>query len=197
MDIFLSFFILTASRPRGILPIFSLLKNKKLTIAHLDTNHGDVVRRMFLLSSKNLGVSNNDLNCPHPLPYIFCSISRSRVIARSQLSVRQVVTPIKQWGRAESGFFLSCGTGYVYFINRSSIFTSVSDSSCKQLKNTLADCSLQRHNTENAKQIFPGKELRGYSPNSGIHVSVSDLYIPLIGLPILLQENRWPERGNK
>jgi hypothetical protein len=45
-------------------------------------------------------------------------------------------------------------------------------------------------------QIFPEKELRGYSPNSYIHVSVSDLYIPVIGLPILLQENRWTERGN-
>jgi hypothetical protein len=29
-----------------------------------------------------------------------------------------------------------------------------------------------------------------------INVSVSDLYIPLIGLPILLQENKWAERGN-
>jgi hypothetical protein len=48
----------------------------------------------------------------------------------------------------------------------------------------------------NLKQIFPGKELRGYSPNSYIHVSVSDLYIPLIGLFILLQEIRWAERGN-
>jgi hypothetical protein len=37
---------------------------------------------------------------------------------------------------------------------------------------------------------FPGKELRGYSHNSYIHVPVSVLYIPLIGLPILLQENR-------
>ncbi len=45
------------------------------------------------------------------------------------------------------------------------------------------------HNTKNSKQIFPEKELRGYSPNSYIHVSVSDLYIPLIGLPILLQDN--------
>ncbi len=44
--------------------------------------------------------------------------------------------------------------------------------------------SLQQiHNTEDSKQIFAGKELRGYSPNSYIHVSVSDLYIPLIGLP--------------
>jgi hypothetical protein len=51
--------------------------------------------------------------------------------------------------------------------------------------------SRQRHNTENSKQIFPGKELRGYSPNSYIHVSVSDLYIhSLISLPIMLQENR-------
>jgi hypothetical protein len=32
-------------------------------------------------------------------------------------------------------------------------------------------------------------ELRGYSPNSYIHVSVSDFYIPMIHLPILLQEN--------
>jgi hypothetical protein len=36
---------------------------------------------------------------------------------------------------------------------------------------------LQRHNTENSKQIFPGKELHGYSPHSYIHVSVSDLYV--------------------
>jgi hypothetical protein len=52
--------------------------------------------------------------------------------------------------------------------------------------------------TEHSKQIFLGKELGGYSPNSYIHVSVSDLYIPLIDLPnlILLQENRWAERGN-
>jgi len=54
--------------------------------------------------------------------------------------------------------------------------------------------TLQRHHTENSKQIFPGKELRGNSPNSYIYVSVSNLYIPLIGLPILLQENRWAER---
>ncbi len=37
--------------------------------------------------------------------------------------------------------------------------------------------ALQRHSTENSKQIFSGKELHGYSPNSCIHVSVSDLYI--------------------
>jgi hypothetical protein len=49
-------------------------------------------------------------------------------------------------------------------------------------------CTLQRHNTENSKQIFPEKELRDINPNSYIHVSVSDLCIPMIGLPILLQE---------
>ncbi len=32
--------------------------------------------------------------------------------------------------------------------------------------------------------------------NFHIHVSVSDLYIPLIGLPMLLHKNRWAERGN-
>jgi hypothetical protein len=49
--------------------------------------------------------------------------------------------------------------------------------------------ALQRHNTENLKQIFPEKELRGLNPNFHIHVSVSDLYIIKICLPILLQEN--------
>jgi hypothetical protein len=43
--------------------------------------------------------------------------------------------------------------------------------------------------------------MRGHSPNSYIHVSVSDfsvsdLYIPTIGLTILLQENRWTDRGS-
>jgi hypothetical protein len=56
-------------------------------------------------------------------------------------------------------------------------------------------CTLQRHNTENAKQIFPEKELRGLSPSFHSHVSVSDLYIPTIGLPILLQENMWINPG--
>jgi hypothetical protein len=37
-------------------------------------------------------------------------------------------------------------------------------------------------------------KLRGLSPNSCIHVSVSDLHIPTIGLPILLQENNWTDR---
>jgi hypothetical protein len=55
---------------------------------------------------------------------------------------------------------------------------------------------LQRHNTENSKQIFPEKELRGLSPDFHIHVSVIDLYIPRIGLPILLQENMWTDPGN-
>ncbi len=56
--------------------------------------------------------------------------------------------------------------------------------------------TLQRRNTENSKQIFPDKELRGHSPNSYVHVSVSDLYIPMIGQPILQQENRWTNGGN-
>ncbi len=58
------------------------------------------------------------------------------------------------------------------------------------------DCTLQRDNTETLKQIFPEKELRGLSPNFHIHESVSDLYIPTIGLPILLQENLWTDPGN-
>jgi hypothetical protein len=50
--------------------------------------------------------------------------------------------------------------------------------------------TLKRHNTENSKQLFPEKELRGNSPNSYSHVSASDLNIPIIDLRILLQKNR-------
>jgi hypothetical protein len=41
-------------------------------------------------------------------------------------------------------------------------------------------------------------KLRGLCPNSNyyIHVTVTDLYIPTFGLPIMLQENRWTDRGN-
>jgi len=38
--------------------------------------------------------------------------------------------------------------------------------------------------------VFPEKELRGLSPNSYIHVSVSDLYIPRIGPHTWLHQNR-------
>jgi hypothetical protein len=48
--------------------------------------------------------------------------------------------------------------------------------------------TLQRQNAENLKQIFPEKEYRGLSPNFHIHVSVSELYISTIALPVLLEE---------
>jgi hypothetical protein len=48
--------------------------------------------------------------------------------------------------------------------------------------------TLQRENAENLKQIFPEKEYWGLSPNFHIHVSVSELYIPTMGLPVLLEE---------
>jgi len=38
--------------------------------------------------------------------------------------------------------------------------------------------------------------MRGLSPNSHIHLSVSDLYIPTIGLPIMLQENMLTDPEN-
>ncbi len=55
--------------------------------------------------------------------------------------------------------------------------------------------ALQRQNTEISKQIFSEKEYRGLSPNFHIHVSVIDLYIPTIVLPILLEEICGPILG--
>ncbi len=51
--------------------------------------------------------------------------------------------------------------------------------------------------TENSKQIFPEKELRGHSPDFHIHVPVSDSYIPTIDLLlIMMKENMWTDPGN-
>jgi hypothetical protein len=55
-------------------------------------------------------------------------------------------------------------------------------------RHLLYMAALQRQDTEFSKQIFPEKEYRGLGPNFHIHVSVSDLYISTIGLPILLEE---------
>jgi hypothetical protein len=57
--------------------------------------------------------------------------------------------------------------------------------------------TLHRYCTENWEKIFSETKLRGLSPNFYIHISVSELYIPTIGLPILLQQNRWTDPGNK
>jgi hypothetical protein len=55
--------------------------------------------------------------------------------------------------------------------------------------------TLQRQNAENLIQIFPEKEYGGLSPNFHIHVSVSELYIPTMGLPFLLEEISVPILG--
>ncbi len=43
--------------------------------------------------------------------------------------------------------------------------------------------------------ILLENKLRGLSPNFYCHVSVSELYIPTIGPPIFLQQNRQTDRG--
>jgi hypothetical protein len=50
---------------------------------------------------------------------------------------------------------------------------------------------------KNQIYVFPEKELRGLSPNSYIHLSVSDLYISRTGPHIWLQQNRQTDPGNK
>ena len=65
----------------------------------------------------------------------------------------------------------------------------------KYITNVGKGYKLQRTNTEYSKKIFPETELRGHSPNFHIHVSVSDLYISTIDLPVLLQELCGPILG--
>jgi hypothetical protein len=57
--------------------------------------------------------------------------------------------------------------------------------------------SLQRTYTEIRKKYSHKRKFPGNGPNfMHIRVSVSDLYIHTISLPILLQENMWTDPGN-
>ncbi len=49
-------------------------------------------------------------------------------------------------------------------------------------------CHTAKRKYRNFETNNPRKECRGLSPNFHIHASVSDLYIPTIVLPILLEE---------
>ena len=51
------------------------------------------------------------------------------------------------------------------------------------------------HCNDNPIYVFLFWKLHGVSPSFHIHVSVSDLYIPTIDLPILLQEICGPILG--
>jgi hypothetical protein len=52
------------------------------------------------------------------------------------------------------------------------------------------------HCIENLIYAFPEMKLRGIIPNSYVHVSVSELFIPRMGLSIWLQQNRQTDPGN-
>ncbi len=76
--------------------------------------------------------------------------------------------------------YQQCGEGFRY------IQVNIRSVHCKQ--------ALYRKFETNT--VFTEMKLRGLVPNAYIHVSVSDLYSPTIGLPILLHDNRWTDRGN-
>jgi hypothetical protein len=46
------------------------------------------------------------------------------------------------------------------------------------------------------KLLFPKQNYNVLSPSSCTHISVRDLYISRIGLPIQLQGNMWTDPGN-
>jgi hypothetical protein len=46
------------------------------------------------------------------------------------------------------------------------------------------------------KLLFPKQKYNVLSPSSYAHISVRDLYISRIGLPVLLQGNMWTDPGN-
>jgi hypothetical protein len=52
------------------------------------------------------------------------------------------------------------------------------------------------HCKEDRIYVFPERKLHSLVPNLNIPVSVRGLYIPMVGPPILLQQNRQAGRGN-
>jgi hypothetical protein len=87
--------------------------------------------------------------------------------------------------------FLLAQSTFSIFSNRCVrliIFTKLSD-----IQNRRPSLYFPPHCKEISIYVFPEKELRGLRPNFHIHVSVNDLYctyIPTIGPPIFLQQNR-------
>ncbi len=67
------------------------------------------------------------------------------------------------------------------------------------MENTLKLDNITLHTAKTKcrkfEQIFPEKEYRGLSPNFHIHVSLSELYIPTMGLLFLLEEICGPILG--
>ncbi len=122
-----------------------------------------------------------------------CNIYFHGVIARDKKQVAKFI--VNDWGdKVNSGVGLSYRPARLHrlvgrFDNRMPESTTLHP----QLRDyEFGWLTLQRHNTKNSKQIFPEKELRGLSPNSYLHVSVSDFYTySQDRRPLLLQENRW------
>jgi hypothetical protein len=69
---------------------------------------------------------------------------------------------------------------------------AVYEALCSHSHAVIRGWTQQRQNAENVKQIFPEKKYQGLSPNFHIHVSVSELYIPTMSLPFLLEEISGP-----
>ncbi len=59
-----------------------------------------------------------------------------------------------------------------------------------------SDLCIYRNDTAGPRHFQNRITYKVQSPNSHIHVSVSDLYIPRIGLPILMQPSRQNDPGN-
>jgi hypothetical protein len=57
-------------------------------------------------------------------------------------------------------------------------------------------CLVPNYVLPEIKLLFPKQNYNVLSPSSYTHISVSDLYISRIGLPILLQGNMWTDPGN-
>jgi hypothetical protein len=117
---------------------------------------------------------------------MYCIIISQEPTETGQLALSRSVS--SSGGHRSAAGQTDSGNRFLFTVRKIRVSKRCSPSTRSEYLGLLlnwSDCTLQRHNTENSKQIFPEKE---FSPNFHIYVSVRDFF-PTIGLPILLQEN--------
>jgi hypothetical protein len=67
---------------------------------------------------------------------------------------------------------------------------------CRLIGRMMSHMCTVEYCTENPIYVFPEMKLRGLVPNSYINVSEDDLYIPRMGLLILLLQRRQTDPRN-
>ncbi len=123
--------------------------------------------------------------------------SHGQLVVDSLRSLRAASSGIAAVAEGAAG--AGSGSRISYKERRNSKHMKVNNSFCSSVYASAViwfRSAQSSHCKEISIYLFAEKELRGLSPNFHIHVSLSDLYIPTLGPPIFLQQNRQTDCAN-